>query len=263
MVRLRTRLWALLAPVAVLLATGPASAQAPDAPPEAEAPAAPAPKKRLPPSKPKPKPAPPKPAAAVSPPPTVAEPATAESAIVKPAPTMPAANLPGLTVLCEAKAALYEGPGNFTVWVTRTGLIVLENPLRPLTPETTRVLQVVIAGKAATAYGPDLSALRRGGSLGSLEAMLGAPIRWDAVSTALPDTLNIVSETGQSLAQLGFRECGEAPVVKGAPVAAKGGPKARDAPNKDAVKKVRAKAAGPDAGAKAPPGLSLPQGAIP
>jgi hypothetical protein len=126
---------------------------------------------------------------------------------------------------------------------------VVENPLRPLTPETTRVLQVVIGAKAATAYGPDLFALRRGGSPGSLEALLGGPIRWDPVSTALPDTLNIVSEAGQPLAQLAFQSCGEAPAVKAAPVAAK------DKPKKDKSQQ------GPSR-PKAPPGLSLPQGAI-
>jgi len=245
MVRPRTYLWAALLPAALLLAAGPGLAQEPE--PAAEAPVAPAPVKR-PPRKPKPKPKP----APAAPAPAAAAPVAA-SPVTAPALTpTPAANRPGLTVQCEARAALYEGPKDFTVWVTRTGVIVVENPLRPLTPETTRVLQVVIAGKAATAYGPDLFALRRGGSQGSLEAMLGAPVRWDAVSTALPDTLNIVSETGQSLAELGFRECGEAPAVKAAPVAVKDKPKP----------KPRPKHAAPDGGAKAPPGLSLPQGAI-
>ncbi len=180
-----------------------------------------------------------------------------------PAP-MPAANLPGLTVQCEARAALYEGPKDFALWVTRTGLIVVENPLRPLTPETTRVLQVVIAGKAATAYGPDLYALRRGGSPGALEAMLGAPVRWDATPTPLPDTLNIVSETGQSLAQLGFRECGEAPAVKAAPVAAKAKDKTKEPAKERAKSRAGAASAEPkESGVKTPPGLHLPQGAIP
>ncbi|GJD72281.1 hypothetical protein [Methylobacterium goesingense] len=271
MVPFRTCRWGALLPVflLLLLGAGPALSQAPEVegPPETEAPAAPAPKPRPPKPKPKPKPAPkPKPSteappaevppaevpvrAAATPPEPVPEP--------KPAPApMPAANLPGLTVQCEAKAALYEGPKDFAVWVTRTGALVVENPLRPLTPETTRVLQVVIGGKAATAYGPDLFALRRGGSPGSLEALLGGPIRWDAVPTALPDTLNIVSEAGQSLAQLAFQSCGEAPAVKAAPVAAKDKP----AKAKSQQGAPGAKAAGPG-GAKAPPGLSLPQGAI-
>ncbi|MCJ2034120.1 hypothetical protein [Methylobacterium sp. J-068] len=262
MVHPRTRRWAVLLPVALLLAIEPGRAQSPEPAPEAEAPVVPAPKTRPPPRKPKPKPKPAEaaPTAAPAPAPVVATPPASRPA---PAP-MPAANLPGLTVLCEAKAAHYEGPKDFAVWVTRTGAIVVENPLRPLTPETTRVLQVVIAGKAATAYGPDLFALRRGGSPAALEAMLGGPVRWDAVPTALPDTLNIVSDTGQSLAQLGFQECGEAPAVRSAPVAqgkAKGAAKGAAADSRRPG--ARAKAASPDAGAKAPLGLHLPQGVIP
>lgn len=261
MVRLRTRLWSILIPAALLLPTGSGFGQtsepAPE-PPPAEAPAAAPPKKRPPPPrKPKPKPAPAAEAAPVPPAPAPAP--------VPPAPApapMPAANLPGLTVQCEARAALYEGPKDFTLWVTRTGLIVVENPLRPLTPETTRVLQVVIAGKAATAYGPDLYALRRGGSPGGLEAMLGAPIRWDGTPTALPDTLNIVSETGQSLAQLGFRECGEAPAVKAPPVAAKDKAKSKERAKERTKARAGAAPGTRDSSVRTPPGLNLPQGAI-
>ncbi|NEU10764.1 hypothetical protein G3T14_01285 [Methylobacterium sp. BTF04] len=180
-----------------------------------------------------------------APPPAAESPAQPESA-----PTF-SANLPGLTVVCEGKAALYEGSKDVSVWVTRTGVIAVENPLRPLTPETTRVLQVVIAGKVATAYGPDLFALRRGGSPAALESATGGPVRWDAAATALPDTLNIVSETGKPLAQLPFQSCGAAPEVaapKAVPKAARAKPKA-NAPAKPAAP-------------KAPPGIGLPQGAL-
>lgn len=250
MVRLRTCLWPILIPAALMLDAGPGFGQTPEPALEEAAPKAPPPRK-------------PKPAAA--PKPTAAPKPAAEAAPVPPVPApMPAANLPGLTVQCEARAALYEGPKDFALWVTRTGLIVVENPLRPLTPETTRVLQVVIAGKAATAYGPDLFALRRGGSPGALEAMLGAPVRWDATPTPLPDTLNIVSETGQSLAQLGFRECGEAPAVKAAPVAAKAKDKTKEPAKERAKSRAGAASAEPkESGVKTPPGLHLPQGAIP
>ncbi|WP_156376220.1 hypothetical protein [Methylobacterium sp. Leaf117] len=263
MVCFRTRRWAVLPPaavlltVAVVLTAGPTRAQEPNGAPETEAPPAAAPKKRSPPRKPAAKPVP-KPAAEVVPAAPPAQEPTREPASASSAVPTPAANLPGLTVLCETKAALYEGPKDFAVWVTRTGTIVVENPLRPLTPESTRVLEVVIAGKAATAYGPDLFALRRGGSPVALGALLGAPVQWDATPVPLPDTLNIVSEAGQSLAQLGFRECGTAPAVKSPPVATKDG---AGKPAKKPRPKV-ARDAGGNAGAKAPPGLSLPQGAI-
>ncbi|WP_156648116.1 hypothetical protein [Methylobacterium sp. Leaf88] len=275
MVCSRTRRWPTLQPAAflslaslslvALIVAGAAQAQVSEPAPETERPAAAPTPRRLAP-KPKPKPAPKpavKPAAeAPATTPTDPKPVATPAPVAAPAP-MPAANLPGLTVQCEARAAVYEGQKDFVVWVTRTGAVVVENPLRPLTPETTRVLEVVIAGKAATAYGPDLFALRRGGSPAALGALLGAPVRWDAVPAPLPDTLNIVSDTGKSLAQLGFRECGEAPAVTRAPVAA-GNEAAK--PSKTPVKRVRPKVAkesgSGSSGAKAPPGLSLPQGAI-
>ena len=118
----------------------------------------------------------------------------------------------------------------------------------PLTPETARVLQVVIAGKVATAYGPDLYALRRGGAPAALEGAKGGTIRWDPTPTPLPDTLNIVSEAGQPLAQLAFQSCGEAPTVKAAPVARS---------NPGTKPKARPKAA-----PEAPPGMRLPASAL-
>jgi hypothetical protein len=161
---------------------------------------------------------------------------------------------------CGAQAARYEGDKGFALWVTRKGRAEIENPLRPLTPEVTEILQVTIAGKAATAYGPDLRALRRGPAPGALEAQVGAPIRWEAALTALPDPITIVSEAGELLARLGFRECTEAPPVKAAPEA-----KAKTANDKDAKAGRRAgkpAAKAERAAPKAPPGFSLPQGAI-
>lgn len=66
-------------------------------------------------------------------------------------------------VACDpGQAVHYQGTKNIELWVTRSGAITLDNPLRPLTPDVTRVLQVVVAGKVATAYGPDFLSLRRG-----------------------------------------------------------------------------------------------------
>lgn len=210
--------------------------------PNIDAPADPSPPPRkAPPRKAKPK--------ASAPVPEAAKPAPAP--LMPAAPPPPPVPRPDLTVACAEKAALYEGPNAFSVWVTRTGLLVVENPLRPLTPETTRVLQVVIAGKAATAYGPDLFALRRGGAPAALEGATGGSIRWDATPTPLPDTLNIVSEGGQPLAQLAFQSCGEAPALKAAPVA-------RAKANSKAAQRPKA----PKAAPQGPPGIPLPASAL-
>lgn len=235
------------------LSTGPVRAQDPAAQdgPAAEAPAPKPRPKPKPKPKPKPAPAKPAPAPAAAPAPTDAAEPPPPAPVPAQAPTF-SANLPGLTVACEGKAALYDGGKDVAVWVTRTGVITIENPLRPLTPETIRVLQVVIGGKAATAYGPDLFALRRGGSPAALEATSGGAIRWDSTATPLPDTLNIVSETGQPVAQLAFQSCGEAPAVQAA------APKAAKAGAAKGRGKAPAKAA-----PQAPPGIGIPRGALP
>lgn len=246
---------ALVSCVALLcgmLGAAPGLAQEDAAAPlgEAEAPA-PKPKPR---PKPKPKPKP------------VAKPAETPDAPPATALPTPAANLapvklPELIVVCDnGQGAFYEGQGAVSLWVTRSGTITVDNPLRPLTPEATRVLQVVIGNKAATAFGPDLLALRRGGSPAALEATIGGPVRWDEQLTVLPDFLNIVSEAGEVLARLDYRRCGDAPEVKAAPVA-----KVKPKPVAKSPRPPKASAAegaGRGEGA-APRGLQLPQGAIP
>ena len=134
---------------------------------------------------------------------------------------MPAANL-SAPQPCGARAARYSGPKGFDLVVMRRGQASVPNPLRPLTPEVTQVLQVAIGGKLATAYGPDLTALRRGTAPNALEAQLGAPIRWEPSLPDLPDPLAIVAEDGTPLASLAFRECVAPPAVRAPPVAARG-----------------------------------------
>ena len=160
---------------------------------------------------------------------------------------------------CEARAALYDGEKGFSAFVTRIGRVQVENPLRPLTPEVTRVLQLAIAGKVATAYGPDLTALRRGGAPAVLESQLGGGIRWEPILPLLPETLTIVSEAGEILARLAFRACTAAPALKASPAEAR----AKD-PTRDRKPGTRRPAAAEAAGAapKTPPGFRLPQGAI-
>ncbi|MCJ2079731.1 hypothetical protein [Methylobacterium sp. J-090] len=260
--RMRPPFLALAALLAVW--THAASAQAP----AGDGPAVDDPAPATPPKKPAPRKAVPAKPKAVAPPPAAGTPVTTPAAL----PPVPAAPRPDLTVACAEKAALYEGPKNFSVWVTRTGLIVVENPLLPLTPDSARVLQVVIAGKVATAYGPDLFALRRGGAPAVLEGAKGGTIRWDATPTPLPDTLNIVSEAGQPLAQLAFQACGEAPAVKAAPVAkSKSDPATAksDAGKGDAGKSgstrtaTRPKTSKPPSGqTEAPSGVRMPAAAI-
>lgn len=215
------------------------------------------------------------------------------------APTPPANPIPAAgsamnfatpPVVCEpGQAVHYQGAKNAELWVTRSGTITIDNPLRPLTPDVTRVLQVVVGSKVATAYGPDVLSLRRGGSPATLEGTIGGRIQWDASLLALPDSLPINTETGQPLAELRFHECGTAPSAKLLPppkarrmaptpevVAAEAekAEKAAKAAARAAVKPDRAKPAArnpagqlapPAAGLPPPraPGLQLPQGAIP
>lgn len=195
-----------------------------------------------------------------------------------PSSPLPAAtNFAAPPVVCEAgQAVRYQGAKNVELWVTRSGAITLDNPLRPLTPDVTRVLQVVVAGKVATAYGPDLLSLRRGGSPATLEGTIGGKIHWDASLPPLPDSLPINAETGEPLAELRFRECTAPPSGKLLPP-----PKARRmAPTPEAVAaeaekaekaakaaaREAAKAAGVRSSPQVPsraPGSALPQGAIP
>jgi hypothetical protein len=170
--------------------------------------------------------------------------------VTPPVQSAPPAAPPAVEQPCGARAARFESGKGFRMVIVRAGQVRTTNPLRPLTPEVNEVLQVVIAGKVATAYGPDFATLRRGSAPAGIEAMLGGPIRWQPALPALPDPLTIVSEEGTPLAQLAFRACEDPPAVK-AP------------PKPEARKKPPAKRAPPKAAAeKTPPGFSMPQGAI-
>ncbi|WP_048436308.1 hypothetical protein [Methylobacterium platani] len=218
----------------------------------------------------------------------------AASLIVPVALPSPARAAPEAAPACAApQAAAFAGGKGFRLWVTRQGTMSVTNPLRPLSPETVQVLQVVIRNKIATAYGPDLSGLRRGPSPAALEAQNAATIRWADGPEGLPPTLRILADDGgQVLAELRFEACGDAPKVaepkvagprppKPVPTARKGKPKPDAAaqatdPAADpaaepaattpprAQKPKRERAAAPaDAPSRTPGGLVLPQGAIP
>ena len=261
------RLGLFAAAAAAWMALAPAPRAQEDVAPSAPAPdAAEETPKRNPRPKPKPKPAPkpkPKPTeksaepAASEAQPSAGGPAAASraapeaaapSANPPPAPR-PAVNFAAPPVVCEPGQAVHytsdqtaknaKSTQNAELWVTRSGTITIDNPLRPLTPDVTRVLQVVVGGKIATAYGPDTLSLRRGGSPATLEGTIGGRILWDASLVALPDSLPINTETGQPLTELRFQECGSAPSAKLLPP-----PKARRmAPTPEAVAAEAEKAA--------------------
>lgn len=149
---------------------------------------------------------------------------------------------------CGAKAALYEGPSGFKLWVVRRGAMEQSNALRPLSGSTSlRVLEVSIAGRSATAYGPDFASLVRGGPPEQLEKGLDTAIVWEGAVGTLPRTLRIVAEDGSPMAELSFAQCGTAPA------------RARAAP----AKVPRAEASPrSERGLRPAPGAPLPQGAI-
>lgn len=168
-------------------------------------------------------------------------------------------------------------PAPIELWVTRTGSITIDNPLRPLTPDVTRVLQVVIGGKVATVYGPDVLSLRRGAGPAVLEGAIGGTIRWNASLIALPDTLPILADSGEILAEFRFRACGTAPAARtlAAPKPRRTAPPADAAglgaeAGKEAAKGTArerdrpAQRAEPRPAGSAPrPAVPMPQGAIP
>lgn len=157
---------------------------------------------------------------------------------------------------CGGQAARYENGKGFSFAVIRSGETRVVNPLRPLTPEVNQVLEVVIGAKRATAYGPDFTSLHRGGAPSVVQAMLGAPISWEAKLPALPDTLGIVGDDGTPLAELTFKLCEAPPAVVPEPQAAKKGGPRKAGEKKDAGAKAQAKPA------KTPQGFTIPQGAV-
>jgi hypothetical protein len=175
--------------------------------------------------------------------------AAALASAVTSASAQQAAAPPAPEIDCGAEAGLYAAQGGFKLWVVRRGTTVRSNPLRPLSDSPpVVVLEVDIAGRRATAYGPDYASLVRGGPPEQLEQGNDAPIKWEASGGKLPPALQIVAEDGsQVLANLAFKECGRPPAAK-----------ARRAPQ------AKASAPAPRAAREpaAPPSTGLPQGAL-
>lgn len=148
---------------------------------------------------------------------------------------------------CGSKAALYGGEQAFQMWVTRRGRITAANSLRPGSPDEVIILQLLIRGNVATAYGPDFSRMLRGGPPDRVQELHAAPIRWETTNDGLPETVQIVSEDSSDvLARLRFKECGSPPKRQTKPPA----------------KPLTSKPA-PESGAADPPlKVPLPKGAL-
>jgi hypothetical protein len=113
---------------------------------------------------------------------------------------------------CGSQAALYAGEKAFQMWVMRKGRISADNALRPGSKDEVIVLQVLIRGNVATAYGPDFARMVRGGAAERVQELYAAPIRWEAKNDQLPATIQIVAEdSADVLARLQFKECGSPP----------------------------------------------------
>ena len=114
---------------------------------------------------------------------------------------------------CGTRAAVYAS-GNVRIWVLRRGTMQEDNPLRPLSRDQLIVLQVVVNGRSATAFGPDFESMRQGGAPARLEEASGHWIAWDSGPQILPDSFRVVSEDGRVLlGPLSFETCGDTPTV--------------------------------------------------
>lgn len=148
---------------------------------------------------------------------------------------------------CTGTSAVFSDGKAFRLWVVRRGAMIVSDALRPLSRDEIVVLQIVVNGRVATAFGPDLSRLRRGGPPAALEEEQGGSITWDPGIDSLPPALRIVAEDGRVVFErLAFSGCEEAPAGR-VPV-----PVAAPNPNRPGV-----------APRPARPAVALPQGALP
>lgn len=154
-----------------------------------------------------------------------------------------------LPVDCGSSAARFDGPRGIGLWVLRTGSVVAENPLRPLTPDTLLVLAVAVDGRVATAYGPDYASMRQAGPPQRVEAELGTRIGWDATVSPRSVSFSTVDRDGRSaVGPFTFSHCGPAPETTAAVTRAPAAGSATDTPSRPERSAVRPK---------------LPQGALP
>jgi hypothetical protein len=145
---------------------------------------------------------------------TTAQPTAAPTASVVPSLVNPQWESPAprdvtsAEVTCRDSASYSAGAGP-DVRVTRRGYLDEINPLRPAAHgHRVQVLQVSIAGKTATAYGPGFQAMHRGPGPKQLEQTMDAGITWERALGPLPSTIVIVAEDGpEVIARLQFQTC--------------------------------------------------------
>jgi hypothetical protein len=166
-------------------------------------------------------------------------------------PVVAAAQPTASPIECAPQAALYQAEKGTKLWVLRQGRMVLaENPLRPLSQDEAVVLEVVVNGRRATAWGPDLQNLRQGGTPKSVEQEGREPIRWDEKGPP-PAAIRVVAEDGRVLlGPMPFGGCEQAPAAK----------MVADKPPPRAARGKGGKAAA--AAANDSPPAHLPQGAL-
>ncbi len=115
---------------------------------------------------------------------------------------------------CPDRAALYSGDRGVRLWATRLGSMMPENPLRPLSGNRLAVLQVIVNGRLATAYGPDTDHMQQGAAPKQLEGLVGTAIAWSPPEEPYPETFRIVTADGSPvLGPLRFQDCGDAPAL--------------------------------------------------
>ena len=150
----------------------------------------------------------------------------------------------GGALSCPGYAALFTSDKGLKLWVLRRGTMTERNPLRPLSQDSLLVMDVVVNGRSASAYGPDPLRLQQGGAVPEIERQNG-PISWRSALDVLPPAIRVVASDGTVLVgPMTFVACGDAPKVQ----------RGRDS---TARNRTAPKAGG------ATSSVALPQGAIP
>lgn len=152
---------------------------------------------------------------------------------------------------CGGRAAIYSVEKGPKIWVLRRGTLVQDNPLRPLSNDVATVLEIVVKGRLASAYGPDFQSMHQGGPPRSLEEANGHTVAWEGELGTPPDSIRVVSDDGAVvLGPLRFGGCEDAPKVAAPAAARKPEAGAGRRPTKPAPREL-------------PPGLHIPQGLVP
>lgn len=122
---------------------------------------------------------------------------------------------PPVPIDCAPKAAVYQADKGLKLWMVRQGkMMLVENPLRPLTRDEVVVLDVVVNSRRATAFGVDFDNLHQAGTPKSVEREGREPIQWKEAALA-PPSLRVLAEDGRVLlGPMPFVGCEDAPAAK-------------------------------------------------